>query len=211
MLAMPLPRSLANLKREISEKKRVEARQQARGRAPKTKYRMPASQRPDGTVTGSKKRLASRFYQIKTGHCLSGRYLYWTENQATPQYWWCQYRIQTRDYLFKECPEWKPQQNILWAEVGRRPEAGRAGGVSGTPGGREVQPGGVGLSRFYRRGKESYQPRRSRHCFSLRPPSWHPRTRRRGWDELPFVHLLRSPPCGQPTGNASYIISPWSR
>jgi len=36
---------------------------------------MLASQRPDGTVTGSNKRLASRFYQIKTGHCLSGQYL----------------------------------------------------------------------------------------------------------------------------------------
>jgi len=33
------------------------------------------------------------------------------------------YRTQTRDYLFKECPEWKPQQKILWAEV--KKETGR--------------------------------------------------------------------------------------
>ena len=55
--AMPLPRSLANPKREISEKKWAEARQWAGGRTSKTKYRMPKSQRPDGTVAGSTKRL----------------------------------------------------------------------------------------------------------------------------------------------------------
>ena len=41
----------------------------------KTKYWMPKSQRPDDTVAGSSKRLASWFYQLKTGHCLSGQYL----------------------------------------------------------------------------------------------------------------------------------------
>jgi len=60
--AMPLPRSLANLKREISEKKWVEARPWAGGRTSKTKYRMPKSQKSDGAVAGSTKRLASWFY-----------------------------------------------------------------------------------------------------------------------------------------------------
>jgi len=60
--AMPLPRSLANLKREISEKKWVEARQWAGGRTSKKKHKMPKGQWPDGTVAGSTKRLASRFY-----------------------------------------------------------------------------------------------------------------------------------------------------
>jgi len=70
--ATPLPRSLASLKREISEKKWAEARQWAGGRTSKAKYRMPKSQKPDGAVAGSTKRLASRFYQIKTGHCMTG-------------------------------------------------------------------------------------------------------------------------------------------
>jgi len=121
--AMPLPRSLANLKQEISEKKWAEACQWAGGRTSKTKYRMPKSQRPDGTVAGSTKRLASRFYQIKTGHCLSGQYLHWTKNRPTPQCWWCRYQQQTREHLFKVCREWKAQQKILWAEV--RKETGR--------------------------------------------------------------------------------------
>ena len=119
----PLPRSLANLRREISEKKWAEARQWAGGRTSKKKYRMPSSQKPDGAVANSSKRIASRFYQLKTGHCLTGQYLNWTKNRPTPQCWWCRHRTQTRDHLFKECPEWKPQQRILWAEV--KKETGR--------------------------------------------------------------------------------------
>jgi len=81
--ALPLPRSLANLKQEISEKKWVKARQWAGGRTSKMKYRMPKGQKPDGVVAGSTKRLASRFYQLKTGHCLTGQYLNWTKNRPT--------------------------------------------------------------------------------------------------------------------------------
>jgi len=121
--AAPLPRSLANLKRDTSEKKWVEARQWAGGQTSKKKYRLSKSQRPDGIVAGSTKRLASRFYQVKMGHCLTGQYLNWTKNRPTPQCWWCRYRTQTRDHLFKECPERKPQQKILSAEV--RKETGR--------------------------------------------------------------------------------------
>ena len=74
--AMLLPRSLAHLKREITEKKWVEARQWVGGWTSKKKYTMPKSQRPDGVVAGSAKRLASRFCQVKTGHCHSGQYLH---------------------------------------------------------------------------------------------------------------------------------------
>ena len=89
--AQCLSQDLLHLKREITEKKWVEARQWAGGRASKKKYTMPKSQRPDGVVAGSAKRLASRFYQMKTGHCLSGQYLHWTKNRPTPQSWWCRY------------------------------------------------------------------------------------------------------------------------
>ena len=81
--AVPLPRSLANLKREISEKKWAEARQWAGGRTSKKKYRLPESQRPDGTVAGGTKRLASRLCQLKTGHCLTGQYLNRTKSRPT--------------------------------------------------------------------------------------------------------------------------------
>jgi hypothetical protein len=77
---MPLPRSLAHVKREISEKKWAEARRWAGGRVSTKKYRLPRGQRPDKTVASSSKRLASRFYQLKTGHCLTSQYLEWTRN-----------------------------------------------------------------------------------------------------------------------------------
>jgi hypothetical protein len=120
---MPLPRSLAHLKRDISEKKWAEARQWAAGRVTKKKYRMPREQQPDKTVAGSTKRLVSRFYQLKTGHCLTGQYLEWSKNQPTAKCWWCLYRTQTRDHLFKNRPHWELEQKTLWAEV--RKESGR--------------------------------------------------------------------------------------
>jgi len=113
----PLPRSLANLKRGISEKKWVEARQWAGGRTAKAKYKMPESQKPDGMVAGSTKKLASRVYQLKTGHCRTGQYLHRAKARPTAQCWWCQCPAQTRDHLFKVCPKWKMQQKILWPEV----------------------------------------------------------------------------------------------
>jgi len=115
--SMPLPRSLANIKREIAEKKWAEARQWAGGRTSRKKYKMPESQRPDGTVAGSTKRLASRFYQLKTGHCRTGQYLHWAKARPTAQCWWCRCPTQTRDHLLKECPRWKEQQKALWGEV----------------------------------------------------------------------------------------------
>jgi len=85
----PLPRSLPNFKREISEKKWTEARAWAGGRISKAKYRMPKRQKPDGTVANSSKRLASRFYQLKTGHARTGQYLHWAKVRPDAQCWWC--------------------------------------------------------------------------------------------------------------------------
>jgi hypothetical protein len=64
---MPLPRSLAHLKREISEKKWDEAR------------------------------------------CLAGSRVTARKYKPTAKCWWCLYRTQTRDHVFKNCPHWKPQ------------------------------------------------------------------------------------------------------
>jgi len=71
----PLPRSLANVKRGFSERKREDANNWAKKQLARTrnrKYR-PNEKMPDQTVAKAKKRLASRFYQMKTGH-----YLAWT-------------------------------------------------------------------------------------------------------------------------------------
>jgi len=59
--SMPLSMSLANIKREISEKKWAEARQWAGGRTSKKKYRMPTSQKPDGRWLGAPNGLPNGF------------------------------------------------------------------------------------------------------------------------------------------------------
>jgi hypothetical protein len=83
-------------------------------------------QRPDRTVAGSSKRVASRFYQLKTGHFLTAQYLNWTKKRATPECWWCRYKTQTREHVFKNCPEWKEQQKGLWAEVWKETGRGKS-------------------------------------------------------------------------------------
>jgi len=70
-----LLRSLANTKRKISDKKWMEARQWAGGQTSKKKYCMPNSQKLDGTVANSSKRITLRFYQVKMGYYLMGQYL----------------------------------------------------------------------------------------------------------------------------------------
>jgi len=80
---------------------------------------MPNSQRPDGTVAGSTKRLASKFYQLKTVHCRIGQYLHWAKFRPTAQCWWCQCPSQTTEHLFQVWREWRMQQKILWEEVKR--------------------------------------------------------------------------------------------
>jgi len=56
-------------------------------------------------VAKGNKRLVSRFYQFKTGHCLTGQYLSWTTRRPDATCWWCQYSIQTREHLYKNCPQ----------------------------------------------------------------------------------------------------------
>ena len=112
---LPLPRSIANIKREIAEKKWKEARAWSEKRIRKKKYRMPKGQ--SAAVARAPKRLAGRFHQLRTGHCRTGQYLMWTKNSNTAACGWCQCKMQTRNHLFKECRQWKTQQKVLWVEV----------------------------------------------------------------------------------------------
>jgi len=64
---MLLPRSLASLKREISEKKWAEARRWAGDRVTAKKHKMPEKQRSSRAAAGCSKKLVARLYQAKTG------------------------------------------------------------------------------------------------------------------------------------------------
>ena len=67
-------------------------------------------------MTRANKRPASRFCQLNVGYCLTGQCLQWT-TRSDAKCWWCQYKIRTREHLFKNCPQWKSRQKTLWATV----------------------------------------------------------------------------------------------
>jgi ribonuclease HI len=106
---VPLPRSLAHLKQEISEKKWLEAKMWADSRVTGKKYQYcrqgKVCYKPDAAPAKTSKRLAARFYQLKMGHWLTGQYLKWTKNRPSAKCWWCPYQSQTREHLFKHCPQ----------------------------------------------------------------------------------------------------------
>jgi len=124
-LRMPLPGSLADVKREIAKKKCEEAWNWSKERVNRRKYGMPKTQRPNGMVDRGPKWLAGRFHQLRTRHCRNGQYVKWTKNSNTAAYRWCQYKVQTREHLFKDCNRWNLWQRILSAEVRKETGKGR--------------------------------------------------------------------------------------
>jgi len=88
---MSLERALTHLKRGNWEKKWQEAKAWADLRVTGKKYqhcrRGKVRQKPDPAPAPapakSNERLAARFYQSKTSHCLTGQYLKWTKSRAT--------------------------------------------------------------------------------------------------------------------------------
>jgi hypothetical protein len=89
------------------------------------KYKIQRKQYPDRTIASSDKRTASRFDQLKTGRALTGQYLEWTKNCPDPKCGLCQYKHQTREHLFGNCPKWKGQQKIPRAEVRKETRRGK--------------------------------------------------------------------------------------
>jgi len=52
-------------------------------------------------------------------------------HHADAKCWWCNYKTQTREHLFKNCPQWKSQQKALWAVVREEKSAGQRHGRLG--------------------------------------------------------------------------------
>jgi len=105
-------------------RKRSEAKPRCwvKGRITAQKYRMPDKQGPNRVVDGCSKRLAGRFHQLKTGHCLTGIPPL-DKEAADDQMLEVQYQTRTREHFSKCCPHRKCLQKILWAEV--RKQTGR--------------------------------------------------------------------------------------
>jgi len=104
--ALP-PTSLAHLRRRASEKKWPEARSWCERRHLNKRYVLRKKRKPDPTPARAEKRTASRYYQLKSGHALTGVHLKSTDNRPD-HCWWRDPENdsgthQTRDHLFKHC------------------------------------------------------------------------------------------------------------
>ena len=66
------------------------------------------------------KELASRFFQLASGHAMIAPFLReklgWIDSDVC---WWCSSGRQTREHLFRECSAWAKGVRELWEEVGR--------------------------------------------------------------------------------------------
>ena len=122
---MPLTRSIANIRREIAERKWEEARSWSEKWIKKKKDRLPEKMRQNAAVARGPKRLAERLHQLSTVHYRTGQYLEWTKNTSTAECGWCQCKTQTWNHLFKESKQWKGQQKTLWAEVQKATKKGK--------------------------------------------------------------------------------------
>ena len=123
--------SLAHLWRRATEKKWPDSKRgHVRAEKPEQRgYVLRKKGKPDPTPARAEKRTASRYYQLKSGHALTGVYLKSTDNRPS-HCWWCDLdnisgTPQTRDHLFKHCSRWKDQQAKLWARVKEETKRGK--------------------------------------------------------------------------------------
>ena len=120
--------SLAFLRRRVTERKtmqwitdtaeRAKGRKGGRGAFATPGRGARPGIRPLLRTTG--KRVASRYFQLLSGHAMIAPFLRdrwkWTD---TDRCWWCEKGRQSRDHLFKECKTWEKEIRELWSTVGR--------------------------------------------------------------------------------------------
>jgi hypothetical protein len=71
-------------------------------------------------LRGERKALASRYYQLLTGHAITAPYMCERLRKIdSDQCWWCDSGVrQTRHHLFCECRAFRPQIVKMWKAVG---------------------------------------------------------------------------------------------
>ena len=93
-----------------------------RGGTKRRPYRIPREgmvPKIPAALGGARKSLASRFFQLASGHAMTAPFLKdkfnWVDSD---QCWWCSGGRQSREHLFKECRAWKKEIRELWKRVG---------------------------------------------------------------------------------------------
>jgi hypothetical protein len=101
-------RSQARIQREVTESKWTEtdawwtAKYNNKGI-----YRMNKKRKMPVELSLAKKSIASGPQQVNMGHALMTVYFKRIKKNESQECWWCQYKRQTRDYLFKWYNKWK--------------------------------------------------------------------------------------------------------
>jgi ribonuclease HI len=81
-------------------------------------YIPPTQQKPDPTAMATSKRLASRYYQLKMGHAITGEYLKRINSTNNHRCWWCNNgERQTLKHLIKDCHKWRKTRAKLKKEI----------------------------------------------------------------------------------------------
>ena len=101
----------------------------SKGGTKRRPYSTPAEgmvPRIPAALGGARKSLASRFFQLASGHAMITTFLRdkfgWVDSD---QCWWCSCGRQSREHLFKECRAWKKEIRELWKRVGEISNASR--------------------------------------------------------------------------------------
>jgi hypothetical protein len=108
--------SLAHARRGLTEtrtKKHQSWREKMMGRRSleiQRSYRKNKGFQQDPAVAGAPKRIASRYYQLKTGHAPVGVFLQRIKVQEGASCQWCQAPRESVRHLMLECQQWTAQQ-----------------------------------------------------------------------------------------------------
>ena len=111
--------SLAHAHRVSTEARRGDGQKWLAGamarrslRAQRT-YRPAKGLQPDPAATAAPKAIASRYYQLKTGHAATGTYLQRIKAQEDSACRWCQAPNETVSHGMFECRQWQTQRRKL--------------------------------------------------------------------------------------------------
>lgn len=87
---------------------------------PERRYRPPAGGKIRPELRKERKELASRYYQLQSGHTAIGTYLRRIRKTDTDKCWWCHSgKRQSRHHLFFRCRRWASEGRKMWREVGK--------------------------------------------------------------------------------------------
>jgi len=80
----------------------------------------------DPTPAKAPKRIAARFYQLKSGRVRPYGYSPEVDQlREDDQCWWCCRLGQAWEHLFKHCTRWRAQQKAMWAKVEKDTQRGK--------------------------------------------------------------------------------------